>query len=365
MSATVLATAMIFGLSFGCMAVAAAPDRPTSQAPQPRVIRVATKPLVPFVEFEGKEQRGFSVDLWDEVAERNGWRTTWVRTATVDELLATVTAGDADAGIAGVSVTADREQTLDFSHPMFDSGLQIMVNADRDNSMWSQVRNVVDASVLKFVLGMILAITLGGHVVWLFQRRDGRAPPDYLAGVGYGMWVTGATALAGDVDPPRRWVGRVVALAWIVVGVLAIAVFTATVTTRLTVNSIRSDIGSFADLPGKRIVTVKGTTSDLYLERASLEYQVVASIEDAYTKLRTDKVDAIVYDAPILRHHANTPIGSGQLVVGPVFNNESYGIALPDGSKLREQINRTLLAIRGDGTYDRLYQRWFGNESAS
>jgi len=49
-------------------------------------------------------------------------------------------------------------------------------------------------------------------------------------------------------------------------------------------------------------------------------------------------------------------------VVGPIFQDESYGIALPTGSPLREPINEALLTLRQDGTYDAICERWFGGD---
>jgi polar amino acid transport system substrate-binding protein len=46
-------------------------------------------------------------------------------------------------------------------------------------------------------------------------------------------------------------------------------------------------------------------------------------------------------------------------IVGELLDEESYGIGLPAGSPLREDVNRTLLEIIEDGTYNSLYQRWF------
>ena len=42
------------------------------------------------------------------------------------------------------------------------------------------------------------------------------------------------------------------------------------------------------------------------------------------------------------------------------MQREDYGIALPSGNAVRKPINETLLAMRTDGTYDALYQRYFG-----
>lgn len=360
---------MLVGVLLGALGSAAAAadstQMSTSEARSARAdptrVRVVIKPLTPFVMIDGDRQEGFSVDLWDEIASRNGWQTDWVHVETIDELLAGVSGGEADAGIAGISVTADREEQLDFSHPMFDSGLQIMVSQNHESSMWSKARALFSGSLLKFLAVMVIALVIGGHVVWLVQRRDGRAPRAYLPGVSYGIWISGVTALAGDIEAPRRWIGRIVAMVWILIGVVAVALFTATVTTQLTVDSITGDIRSMSDLPGKKVVTVAGSTSDTYLRRVGIDHTTVTSIDDAYPVLRSHEIDAIVYDAPVLRYRVST-VGRGrERLVGPIFDNEAYGIAFPTESKLTEPVNRALLAIRADGTYDRIYQRWFGS----
>ena len=78
--------------------------------------------------------------------------------------------------------------------------------------------------------------------------------------------------------------------------------------------------------------------------------------------LATGRVDAIVYDAPAPQPVAPT-VGRGrQVLVGPIFKGEAYGIAMPPGSPLRQDINRALLEIRADGTVARLTTRWFGDD---
>jgi polar amino acid transport system substrate-binding protein len=64
----------------------------------------------------------------------------------------------------------------------------------------------------------------------------------------------------------------------------------------------------------------------------------------------------------VLAHHALTKGRGHEELVGAVFNRETYGIAMPSGSPRREAVNRSLLEIRADGTYQRLYQQWFGRD---
>ncbi len=327
-------------------------------------VRVVTKPLPPFVVLGDRGPEGFSVDLWEDIADRNGWETEWIVVDSVGELLDTVAAGEADAGIAGISVTREREERVDFSHPMFEGGVQILVG-DHEQGTWSQVRSVLSASLLLFVLAVVGVIVATGHLVWLVRRRNGEAPPGYLRGVGEGMWISAATALAGDLGEgaPRRPLGRFVAILWILTGVVVVAAFTALLATRLTVDSIESDIDGLTDLGGREVITVAGSTSDAFLERAGLPHRTVASVEEAYPQLLTGEVDALVYDSPVLRHIANTT-GRGRVTLaGPILAPESYGIAFPAGSALREPVNRALLDQQADGTDERLTRLWFGDGS--
>jgi len=55
--------------------------------------------------------------------------------------------------------------------------------------------------------------------------------------------------------------------------------------------------------------------------------------------------------------------GAGKArVVGPVFERQSYGIALKTNSPYREQINLALLQLVEDGTYEKIRQKWFGKK---
>jgi polar amino acid transport system substrate-binding protein len=145
-----------------------------------------------------------------------------------------------------------------------------------------------------------------------------------------------------------------------VLSIILIAQFTASVTSLLTVQQLQGTISGASDLPGKTIATVQNTTAARYLTENGLNFVGVARIEDAYQLLEEQKVEAIVYDAPVLLYHALTQGKGRTQVVGRIFQQEQYGIALPTGSALREPINEVLLEIQMDGTYDALYTKWFG-----
>jgi polar amino acid transport system substrate-binding protein len=107
------------------------------------------------------------------------------------------------------------------------------------------------------------------------------------------------------------------------------------------------------------VVTVQGSTSADYLTEQHVMFTSVTRVEEAYGQLERGEVDAVVYDAPVLLYYAATG-GKGKVqVVGQLLRPESYGIAVPTDSPLRKELNRILLALAADGTYQELYDRWF------
>lgn len=73
---------------------------------------------------------------------------------------------------------------------------------------------------------------------------------------------------------------------------------------------------------------------------------------------------AVVYDAPVLHYYASHE-GKGKVqVVGSVFRKENYGIAFPANSRHRKPVNEVLLKLKENGTYDRLYDKWFGGRES-
>ena len=86
----------------------------------------------------------------------------------------------------------------------------------------------------------------------------------------------------------------------------------------------------------------------------------VERIEWAYERLLQGEVAAVVFDAPTLLSYARRRGGAEVDIVGDLFDPQPYGIALPEGSPLREPINRALLGMRENGQYDRIYRKYFG-----
>jgi polar amino acid transport system substrate-binding protein len=337
-----------------------------AQPNQPTHLRVATRVIKPFVLEENGRLTGFSIELWHEIGKQMEVESTFVVKPTVKELLASIKDGQADVGIAAISITAERELVWDFSHPMFDAGLQILVaNRESQEGLLGSIIGGVFSSAVLPILGIVLLIILiPAHLVWFFERRNPTgmlSDKSYLPGIFEACWWAASTLATQADQMPRAALARVVAVVWMFTSVVFIAYFTAAVTSSLTVKQLRGEINGPQDLPGKRVASVKSSTSVEYLRQHNADVTEFEMIEDVYEALLHGQVDAVVYDAPVLLHYASRE-GTGKVhTVGPIFRKESYGIAFPANSRNRKRVNEALLKLKENGTYDQLHQKWFGS----
>ncbi len=328
-------------------------EQPAPQQAAP--VRVAIKPLEPFVAKTDTRYTGFSIELWDEIARRNKWTTSYVWYDTLPPMLEDVSASKVDVGIAGISITRERETRLDFSHPMFNAGLQILAAQRSEQPWYARLASLASPTFGLYLLGLIFVIFVAGNVVWLFNRHHG-----YTAGVGYGMFRAAAVGLVGEVGDPERPIGQFASVLWVIVGICFVSLFTASLTTELTIQQITGGISGVGDLGNKRVVTVQGSTAARFLADRKIGFEGLATADEAFERLDSGDADAMVFDAPVLQHHVQRSDSDRLILVGSVFQREDYGIALPTGSPLRKSVNETLLEMRSDGSYDRIYEYYFG-----
>ncbi len=337
----------------------------------PDTVIVATKPLVPFVfvdseEADGSGLRGYSIDLWNELADRLGVETEWVVEESVSDIIDATAAGEVDAAIAGISMTAEREIVVDFSHPYFDSGLQVAARPDGGRgTLGTLVELVTNRGILAIIGGLVLLTVLMAHLVWLTERRHNEQfPQNYREGIVEALWWSSVSMVTGGeaVKDIRRPLSRLLAMVWMVMGLFLLAWVTAQTAARLTLNELQGTINSVDDLAGNRVVTVEGTVADDYLSINNLNFQTVSDIDLALAQVAAGEVDAVVYDAPVLAYRLDTDYANQLRLAGSSFAPDPYGIALASGSDLRETVNAELLAMSRDGTLDELHQRWFGTD---
>jgi polar amino acid transport system substrate-binding protein len=337
--------------------------------PREQKLRVGTRIVKPFVFEENRALTGFSIELWQEISRQLNAQSEFIMKPSVKELLEATRSKELDLAIAAISITAEREIDWDFSQPMFDAGLQILTPAQgtQGGLVAAIIAGVFSSAVLPILGLVLLMILVPAHLVWFFERRNSTGMINhrsYFPGIFEACWWAASTLATQADQMPRAALARIVAVIWMFASVVFIAYFTAAVTSSLTLQQLRGDINGPEDLPGKRVATVKGSTSMDYLRRHNIEATEFTNVEQAFKAAQQGSADAVVYDAPVLLYYASHE-GKGKVqVVGNIFRKESYGILFPSNSPYRKPVNEALLKIRENGTYDRLYGKWFGGNGS-
>lgn len=121
-----------------------------------------------------------------------------------------------------------------------------------------------------------------------------------------------------------------------------------------------SSIKSLEDLEGKTVAAQQGTTGlELAKEEiGSAEIRPYPEGPDAINALKAGTVEGVVIDAPVAEHAVEE--GGGIEIAEKISTEEDYGIAVAQGNEeLLEEINKGLEEVEKDGTYTKIFEKWF------
>ncbi|MBV1868008.1 MAG: transporter substrate-binding domain-containing protein [Marinosulfonomonas sp.] len=324
-------------------------------------LNIVTVTRPPFSMEEQGAETGFSIELWRKLADDIGREYTIERVDSFSEMLDRVRNGQVDAAVANISITAIRETEMDFSQPIFESGLQIMVQQN-ESAGFSVFRAIFSRDVMA-AIALAFALLFGaGMLMWRFERKS----QEYFdlstkQAMFPSFWWALNLMLNGGFEErvPRTALGRLFGVILVISSLFFVSIFVAKITSVLTVEAIQGNVNQISDLYGKKVATITDSTSSKFLDNRDIRYVGFESLDELLVEFEAGSVAAVVFDAPILAYYAKNSSGDTQLA-GAIFQRENYGIALPSGSDLAEPLNQSLLKLRENGSYDALYREWFG-----
>ena len=298
------------------------------------------------------------------ICQKNGFEPTFIYYKTVPEVLNAVISGECDMNFSGITITAEREKRVDFSHPFFDSGLLVAVKKDPKSGLTNLVLKILRVIGLSLII-FLIGLTVVAHAIWFIEKNDKHRksfPTAYKKGILDAYWwavVTMTTVGYGD-KCPRKFIGRMVASVWMIIGIVWFAAFTATLTSSLTLSRIgHGEIKGLTDLNNKTVSVIKGTTSENFIRYYDVTVMLVETFDDLIRNLKAENVDAVVYDAPALMYVAKHD--PSIKVVGTMFDQQKYGMVFPEGrhDHYLEIFNVAILEMQKSGEYQKIYNKWF------
>ena len=326
------------------------------------VIKVATMERPPFVIKRGTGHIGYSIELWDAIANELGMKYELQVYDTFPEMLDSVKNKDNEIAIANITITSEREKLFDFSHPIFLSGLQIMLSKNRPSGFTDTLSAILKSGILKVIGGVLLTLLVVAHLIWIFEWGDDKDFDDsYAKGIWDSLWwamVTVTTVGYGD-QVPRTILGRILALIWMFFSLFLLSVLVAQISSSIMNATFDGSISGPEDLAGHKVATISGSTSETYLNKTGAYVIGFESTDKMFAALKSNRADAVVFDAPILSYFAANDADNMVKLVGRVFKPEQLGIALQVDSPYRDQINRAFLKLSEEGKVQIIYDDWF------
>lgn len=129
----------------------------------------------------------------------------------------------------------------------------------------------------------------------------------------------------------------------------------------IAVQASEREIAAAANLQGKTLAVQLDTAGAAEaIKILGSKLVTFDSPTAALHALLAGKVDAVIHSQPMLLAAIATEDLSGLRLLDPPLTEQPYGIALPLDSPHTEAINQALEALEAQGTYDRIYEKWFG-----
>jgi ABC-type amino acid transport substrate-binding protein len=140
--------------------------------------------------------------------------------------------------------------------------------------------------------------------------------------------------------------------------VIIVSSLTASIAAALTTGELRGAVQSVEDLPRVRVGAIEGSTGEAFLIQRGIRHTRYADPAGAVEALGRGGLDAVVYDAPLLRYLVARQGLSGVRLLPGTFSDESYAIALRSASPLREDVNLSILRATGSQRWQSLLSRY-------
>lgn len=337
-----------------------------SAADSEQKLKVGIVPTPPFAMKNSKgEWEGISIDLWKAVTEKLGI-TCEYQESDYAELAKKLSEGTLNAGIGRLPALELHNPNIDFTHAFYFSGFAIAAPKMTERQHWLAVWSMLcESNFLLLAFLILLTLILSGASIWFLERRHhtGHFSKNLAKGMGAGIWWAAGTIFTvgyGDKVPGTFW-GRLLAIFWMIGGIVLVSVFTATITSMCTVSRLSNVYERPEDLQNKRLGAVVGSPAEMFLQKIGVDYQKTATTLAALKLLSEGRVDMVVDDHSALKYYCRQKKIAGVNISPHLLTLEGYSFALAKNSPRRDQLNQTIKECTSLPGWQNTLVKYLGN----
>jgi hypothetical protein len=207
-------------------------------------------------------------------------------------------------------------------------------------------------------------------MIYLLERRVNAALRNrsIVSAGAMSVWYSIGTIMGYGVDFHATTAsGRLLTVALYVLSLVLIATYTASLTSNLTKAGSKYIISGIDDikkgkLPSNRIGVIDNTAmAQYYLREVSQgirNFYPATSRQQILDGLLRGIIDATFLDTGVAEYITNN-IDCNLIVVGSIFNEGVFGIAMPKNWPYQKALDMNILSLRESGQLDNLRKKWF------
>ncbi|XP_013164224.1 PREDICTED: glutamate receptor ionotropic, kainate 5 [Papilio xuthus] len=402
--------------------------------------RIGTAPAIPWtmkkldsagevmLDEEGQPlYEGYCIDLIEKLSQtmdfdyeivtpKSGDFGQKQRNGSWDGLIGDLMTGKTDIVVAALTMTAEREEVIDFVAPYFEqTGILITIRKPIRKTSLFKFMTVLRTEVW---LSIVAALILTGVMIWLLEkyspysaRNNPEAYPypcrEFTLKESFWFALTSFTPQGGG-EAPKALSGRTLVAAYWLFVVLMLATFTANLAAFLTVERMQTPVSSLEQLARQsRInytVVESSNVHQYFINMKFAEDTLYRVWKEITLNASSDQAQYRVWDYPIREQYGHILLAinaSGPVVdaktgfqkvnehteadfafihdsaeikyevtrncnltaVGEVFAEQPYALAVQQGSRLQEDLSRALLQLQKERFLEQLAAKYW-NETA-
>ncbi|OMP31732.1 transporter substrate-binding domain-containing protein [Mangrovimonas sp. DI 80] len=318
-------------------------------------LKVGVYESAPFVIFtEDQSMQGVSVWLWEQIKKDLSLPYKLVSYSSeqpLKALLNDLETGKIDLAINPITITSERNHQINFTYPFYVGNLTIAEKkGSKIGSIVTVLKAIFSIRLLYLVLMLFALVLIFGFLIWLVEKQNNHFERGKKGLVSSFWWsaVTMTTVGYGDKVPVSN-LGRFIALVWMLCSLIIISIFTASITSSLTVHELTQGKHTLESYRSAKVGTVASSATEGFLQRNFFrDIHAYPEFISGLKELENNHLDYFVYDEPWLDYQLNNNAEFASLRLLPMrFNVQLYAMPMAKtlSKDIRDQISTALLEL--------------------
>ena len=315
----------------------------------------------PFIIIENDEISGITIDLWNVISDSLNVNYHFVQT-DYEKVVTNISEGEINISIAPMAINSSHADSTFYTQPFYITSMCVAVENHYESGFVTIVKNLFSLSFLK-TIGLLLLINFSiGTLIWLAERKNNPAFDNKVNGIIDGFWwswVTMTTVGYGDKSPQSKN-GKILATIWMLVAILIISGFTATISSELTTKRLQNNVSNLHDLHKMKVGCLEGRNTSIYLDYKHIKHKKYLSFEEAFEALEKGEINALVDDGATLSYYFNKKEKSlvKKITLIELPNNKEYYCFMSSQPYLVNKINPYLLSFLESENWNKLLKKY-------